>query len=84
MHPEILRELGSQRNIEMRTRANRVKLARTAGRALRAARRAHRTAAGGLVVPAIPDYADGTFRVAPAEDQAAAKARRVPVGRRAA
>jgi hypothetical protein len=86
MHPEILREIGSQRDSDMRARADQVRLARTASRAFRAARRARRAAdeAGALVVPAVPDYVDGTFVTTPADEQAAGRARRIPVGRRAA
>jgi hypothetical protein len=70
MHPEILRELGSQRNSEMRARANHVSLVRMASKAARAAQRARRAAeeADALIVPAIPDYVDGSFRAAPAAD----------------
>jgi hypothetical protein len=73
MHPEILRELGSQRNSEMRARANHATLVRMAGRAVRAARRARHAAkeADALIVPAIPDYVDGSFREAPAADMPA-------------
>jgi hypothetical protein len=73
MHPEILRELGSQRNNEMRARAYHVSLVRMAGKAVRAAQRARRAAeeADALIVPAIPDYVDGSFRAAPAADHAA-------------
>jgi hypothetical protein len=78
MHPEILRELGTQRNSEMRARADHASLVRMAGKAVRAARRARRAAgqADALIVPAIPDYVDGSFQEAPAAD--------IPVGRTAA
>jgi hypothetical protein len=44
-----------------------------AGKAVRAAQRARRAAeeADALIVPAIPDYVDGSFRAAPAADHAA-------------
>jgi hypothetical protein len=85
MHPEILREISSQRSSDLRTRAHQHKLARTVSKAIRASRRSRHGAekAGALIVPAIPDYVDGSFRVT-ADDQAAGKQRRIPVGRRAA
>jgi hypothetical protein len=57
MHPEMLRELTVQRGREMRARAHQARLGR-------AARRGPRTAeeADGFVMPAIPDYVDGTFK----------------------
>ena len=88
MHPEILRELHEQRSRDLRQRAHRALLARTASRTLRALRRGAR--AGGadeFVVPAIPDYVDGSFRAA--ADQTAGNEPRteqsqVPAARRAA
>lgn len=79
MHPEILRELVAQHGRELREQAHRAALARTVGRARR--RHAADLAAeqAGPVVPAIPDYVDGSFRAA--GDQAAG---RVPAARRAA
>jgi hypothetical protein len=71
MHPEILRELGSQRDSEMRQWAQRDRLARQVRRAARARRGAKAT------LPAIPDFVDGSFRA----DETAG---RVPVQRRAA
>ncbi len=56
MHPEILRELGAQRGLDMRARAERVRLRRAARRGLRAA-----SASAEVVLPAIPDYVDGSF-----------------------
>ncbi len=86
MHPEILRELTSQRGREMRERAHQGTLARIASRARRAGRRGpggpeHE---GQFVVPAIPDYVDGSFRVPSADDQAAGQPGRVPTTGRAA
>ena len=63
MHPEILRELSAQRSRDLRERARRALLARTASRALRAMRRGARLD-DEFVVPAIPDYVDGSFRTA--------------------
>jgi hypothetical protein len=86
MHPEILRELASQRGREMRARVHRANLARMASRAARAARRGISVPdeADGFAAPAIPDYVDGSFRVAPTDDQAASQPGRVPAARRAA
>jgi hypothetical protein len=78
MHPEILRELHAQHNRELRERANRASLARTVRRTLRALRRGTHSD-GEFVVPAIPDYVDGSFRTA--GDEAASK---VPAARPAA
>ena len=75
MHPEILRELTAQRGRDLRERAHRAQLARTASQSRRAIRRhaRHPDEADAFVVPAIPDYVDGSFRSeAP-----------VPAGRRA-
>jgi hypothetical protein len=83
MHPEILRELTSQRGREMQAQAHQAKLARSASRALR---RGAGTPdeADEFAVPAIPDYVDGSFLTVPADDQAASQQGRVPAGRRAA
>ena len=64
MHPEILRELTVQRGREMRARAHQARLARTGdpgapSRALPAGRGRR------VVLPAIPDYVDGSFRTEP-------------------
>jgi hypothetical protein len=78
MHPEIMRELTAQRGRDLRERAHRAHLVRAASRDQRARRRAarhHVAVADAFVVPAIPDYVDGSFRSA--ED-------RVPAARRAA
>ena len=87
MHPEIARELISQRGRELRERAQQASMARTAIRKLRAVRRgASRPYQGDdFTCPAIPDYVDGSFRtVSPTEDQAASPAGRVPAARPAA
>ncbi len=65
MHPEILRELSSQRGAEMRNRAHRILLARTASKILRARRRGLSEADefGSMPMPAVPDFADGSFLV---------------------
>ena len=76
MHPEILRELTAQRGRDLRERSQRAHLARTASQGRRAIRRQarHLDEADAFVVPAIPDYVDGSFR-----SEAA-----VPAARRAA
>jgi hypothetical protein len=79
MHPEFLRELTSQRSREMLDRAHRATLARTASRAQRARRRGL-AEPDEFVVPAVPDYVDGSFRVQPTDGEAA----RVPTTGRAA
>jgi hypothetical protein len=80
MHPEILRELTAQRGRDMQARARQAKLAQMASRARRAGRRGHGVLdeADRFVVPAIPDYVDGSFRTEPAGDQAASEAGRAP------
>jgi hypothetical protein len=64
MHPEILRELTAQRGRDLRERAHRAHLARFASQGRRAIRRQarHLDEADAFVVPAIPDYVDGSFR----------------------
>jgi hypothetical protein len=86
MHPEILLELNAQRGREMRARALQARLVRTARQAARAARRGRRQLdqADGVVLPAIPDYVDGSFHVEPAEGKAASEAGRAPAAHRAA
>ena len=69
MHPEILRELTSQRGREMRDRAHRAALVRIASRARRARRRGL-AETDEFVIPAVPDYLDGSFRVQPADGEA--------------
>ena len=86
MHPEILRELTSQRGREMQKRAHQSMLARMASRARRSSRRGlsgpdHEDP---FVVPAIPDYVDGSFRAPSADDQAAGQPGRVPTTGRTA
>jgi hypothetical protein len=75
MHPEILRELTAQRGRDLRERAHRAQLARSASKGRRAIRRhaRHLDEADAFVVPAIPDYVDGSFR-SEAEAEAAVPA----------
>ena len=65
MHPEILRELTAQRGREMRARARQGSLVRMAIRAGRRGR-SRPDEADGFVLPAVPDYVDGSFRTEPA------------------
>ncbi len=83
MHPEMLRELGAQRDREMRVRARQGMLARMAIRAARRQRDLPDEACG-VVTPRIPDYVDGSFRTDPVGGQVASEAGRVPAGRHAA
>jgi len=82
MHPEILREMTSQRGREMRAQANEAKLARL----LRARRRGAKVqhAADEFVIPAIPDYVDGSFRTEPAQETAASEPGQVTASHRTA
>jgi hypothetical protein len=79
MHPEILRQLTAQRGRDLRRRAERAHLARTASRGRRALRH-HAQAVDEFAAPAIPDYVDGSFRGVQAEEPRA----QVPAARHAA
>jgi hypothetical protein len=80
MHPEFLRELTSQRGREMRARAEQQMLARSVIRARRDRRHVRVVQAETFVIPAVPDYVDGSFRT----DAAAEQPARVPSQRHAA
>jgi hypothetical protein len=81
MHPEILRELNNQRGREMREQAHRARLARM----IRSSRHGRDLPPDQeIVIPAIPDYVDGSFRTEPAVDQVATEAGQEPVARHAA
>ena len=83
MHPEILRQLTAQHRRDLQERAHRAITARTVSRGLRALRHGTRTD-DEMVVPAIPDYVDGSFR-ATADEAASSKPQsQVPAARRAA
>jgi hypothetical protein len=93
MHPEILRELTAQRGREMQARAQQATLARMAIRVRRALRHGADptiTSSGShgaeeFVLPAIPDYVDGSFRAGPADEKvASSEAGQVPASRNAA
>ena len=72
MHPEFLREMTDQRTREMRARAHQARLARLASVVSRRGRHlgAPVGEAGGFVIPAIPDYVDGSFRSEPVAGEA--------------
>jgi hypothetical protein len=67
MHPEFARELTAQRGREMRARAHQGRLARLAIQAARRGR-SRPDEADGFVLPAIPDYVDGSFHTEPAAE----------------
>jgi hypothetical protein len=73
MHPEILRLISAQRGREMRAQAQQARLVRMA---TRSRRRGHDLAladeADVFVLPAIPDYVDGSFHRELADHQAGA------------
>ena len=81
MHPEFLRELTAQRGREMRERAHRSRLVRM----IRISRHGRDLPPDEeLVIPAVPDFVDGSFRTEPAVDQVATEAGQEPVARHAA
>ena len=81
MHPDFAREIHNQRGREMREQAHRARLARM----IRSSRHVRDLPPDNeIVVPAIPDYVDGSFRTEPAVDQAATEAGQEPVARHAA
>ena len=81
MHPDFLREVTDQRGREMRERAHRSRLVRM----LRSSRHGRDLPPDEeIVIPAIPDYVDGSFQTEPAVDRAAAEAGQEPVARHAA
>ena len=75
MHPEILRAMNDQRSQEMRERAHRSRLARMA---IRGRRHRRNLPDDDFVVPAIPDYVDGSFHADRAVGQAASEAGQAP------
>jgi hypothetical protein len=81
MHPEILRAMSAQRGQELRDRAHRGRLARMASRSRRHGRD---LPDDDFVVPAIPDYVDGSFHADRAVGQVASEAGQAPAARHAA
>ena len=80
MHPEILRELSAQRGRELRERAHRARLAKMA---IRGRRHGRDLPDDDFVVPAIPDYVDGSFRTDRAVGQVTSETGQAPAGRAA-
>jgi hypothetical protein len=83
MHPEIARELSAQRGREMQAQARQAGLARAAARIRRALRHGA-DGADELVIPAIPDYVDGSFLTSSAAENAASETGRHTASHRAA
>jgi hypothetical protein len=79
MHPEIYRAMSDQRGQELRESAHRSRLARMAIRGRRHGRRHGRDLPDDdFVVPAVPDYVDGSFRTDQAVGQVASEAGQAP------
>jgi hypothetical protein len=71
MHPEFLREMTDLRGREMRARARQDRLARLARMVSRRGRQSARVdETPEFVIPAIPDYVDGSFQTEPAVGEA--------------
>ena len=66
MNPEILRQIAAQQVRDQRAQASRDRVARTLLKALRGGHLGVGES-DGFVVPAIPDYVDGTFAGSKAE-----------------
>ena len=77
MHPEILRQINDQRGRELRERAHRARLVRTA---IRSRRHGRDLPDDDFAVPAIPDYVDGSFRTERPVSQVASEAGQAPAG----
>ena len=75
MHPEILRAMNAQRGQELREIAHRSRLARMA---IRGRRHGRDLPDDDFVVPAVPDYVDGSFRTDQAVGQVASEAGQSP------
>ena len=75
MHPEILRAMNAQRSREMQERAHQSRLARMA---IRGRRHRRNLPDDDFVVPAVPDYVDGSFRTDQAVGQVASDAGQAP------
>lgn len=63
MHPDMMLEMIRQRGAERRAAARNASFARALRKAIRA-QRTRAEAPDNFVVPAIPDYVDGTFHIA--------------------
>ena len=80
MHPEILRAMNDQRGRELRERAHRARLVRMA---IRSRRHGRDLPDDDFVVPAIPDYVDGSFRTDRPVGQVTSETGQTPAGRAA-
>jgi hypothetical protein len=80
MNPEILWQITAERMNDARIQAQQDRSARRLVKALRAARRGGNDA-DELVLPTIPDYVDGSFRV---DSKVGESTGLVPTARRAA
>ncbi len=75
MHPEILRQINIQRGQELRERAHRARLARMA---IRGRRHGRDLPDDDFVIPAIPDFVDGSFHAERAVSQVTSEAGQEP------
>jgi len=80
MHPEFLRAMNDQRGRELRERAHRARLVRMA---IRSRRHGRDLPDDDFVVPAIPDYVDGSFRTDRPVGQVTSETGQTPAGRAA-
>ena len=76
MHPDLMREVVRQRTAERQEEARKSSLARALRKSLR--QRGQAEAPDTFVMPAVPDYVDGTFRTAENAEKAG---KQVPAGR---
>ena len=75
MHPEILRAMNDQRGRELRERAHRSRLAKMA---IRSRRHGRDLPDDDFVIPAIPDFVDGSFHADRAVSQVTSEAGQEP------
>jgi hypothetical protein len=80
MHPEMLRQISGYQIHDRLARADQVRVAKAAAKAARGRRR-HSAGSDSFVISAIPDYVDGSFRVA---DEAGVVSGQIPAARTAA
>ena len=81
MHPEILRQMSIQRGQELQQRAHRARLARIA---IRGRRHGRGLPDDDFVIPAIPDFVDGSFHADRVVSQVTSEAGQEPAARHAA
>lgn len=80
MHPEMLRQISGYQIQDKLAQADRVRVAKAAAKSARSRKR-HSVGSDSFEIPAIPDYVDGSFRVA---DEAGAPSGQIPAARTAA